>query len=634
MWFVLSTRLKSANEQVMTTSTHIDEQVQSLANQVSSTYAPITTVEDIARDLHDINKTLNNKTENLKNSLTFTNEETKQQYMKNLAEVNQFSQDYATKAMAVKSDFEKRLMDVEDNTQTWQQTQNQLYSDFVKKQNELLKKNQAVADKVFQAEQELLKDSREIKQTMHTVADRTSLINDFTIKTRDDMNKRINKYTRDLNNLYNTNLNTVSDTMSKNDFLVKTNVNKLNIDLRRDQARIDKTNAIMQNEQAMHAKAFVQHKRLIDKHQKTADNVLQTEKTVIKESMEAKAAMLNLLDETNKLRNFTLKTKESLEDSIKTSTKTAQNFTLATKVALENNIMTTKGALDNNILTTKVALDNTMTATKAALENNIQTTNSKTNATMQSEISRVIANIKKNDDEMRALQTANIALFKGLIAQQSALIENMKQTTEGQFKANDTAIKAKINEIIQTQTNNYTTLSGLIQNQANNYNTLLKSLQDLQRYTYDNVKSLTTTTSSNTTGLQNQLNALNDLRTKANKRLDDHDVALQQIRSSITGIIDTMNKNKDFLKGLETSTNDRFKKVTDAQNKTQYQLDTTSNMVQYIKDLAIGLKDKASFLESNINSERIRLTNVFNALNAKIQTVENKVDTIIASYIV
>ena len=275
-----------------------------------------------------------------------------------------------------------------------------------------------------------------------------------------------------------------------------------------------------------------------------------------------------------------------------------------------------------------------MTATKAALENNIQTTNSKTNATMQSEISRVIANIKKNDDEMRALQTANIALFKGLIAQQSALIENMKQTTEGQFKANDTAIKAKINEIIQTQTNNYTTLSGLIQNQANNYNTLLKSLQDLQRYTYDNVKSLTTTTSSNTTGLQNQLNALNDLRTKANKRLDDHDVALQQIRSSITGIIDTMNKNKDFLKGLETSTNDRFKKVTDAQNKTQYQLDTTSNMVQYIKDLAIGLKDKTGFLESNINSERIRLTNVFNALNAKIQTVENKVDTIIASYIV
>ena len=353
MWFVLSTRLKSANEQVMTTSTHIDEQVQSLANQVSSTYAPITTVEDIARDLHDINKTLNNKTENLKNSLTFTNEETKQQYMKNLAEVNQFSQDYATKAMAVKSDFERRLLDVEDNTQTWQQTQNQLYSDFVKKQNELLKKNQAVADKVFQAEQELLKDSREIKQTMHTVADRTSLINDFTIKTRDDMNKRINKYTRDLNNLYNTNLNTVSDTMSKNDFLVKTNVNKLNVDLRKDQARIDKVNAGIKDIQTLQARTFKQHELLMDQYQKTADNVLQTEKTVIKESNEAKVAMSNVMLETNNLRNFTLKTKASLEDGIKTSTKTAQDFTLATKVALENNILTTKGALENNILNNK-----------------------------------------------------------------------------------------------------------------------------------------------------------------------------------------------------------------------------------------------------------------------------------------
>ena len=578
MWFVLSTRVKSANEQVMKTSTHIDEQVQSLANLTSMTYAPIVSVEDIARDLHEINQTLLDKTENLKNSLTFTNEETKQKYMKNLAEVNQFSQDYATKAMAVKTDLDKRMLNVEDNTQTWQQNQNQIYTDFVKKQQDVLKKNQEITDKVFKTEQDLLRDSREIKKTMHYVADETSVLNNFTIKTREDMNTRINEYSANLNKLYNKNLGKVSDIMNKNDFLVKTNINRLNVDLRTEQSRLDRVNNKIQDVQAMQANILAHHKKLMDYYQKTADDVFKTENVVIKESNEAKMLMHDVMEETASLRNFTMKTKANLEDNINTSSKNARDFTMKTKANLEDNINTSS----------KNARDFTM--------ENIKTTN----ATMQSEINRVLVNIKKNDEEMRAIQTANIALFKGLIAQQAAIIENVKQTTESQFKANDIAIKAKINDIIQAQTVNYNKLIALISEQTNNFTKLGKALE----------------------------NNINDFKATANKKLGDHDVYL----SSLSSKIDNVQKNLNTTASNINSRLKTYEKLnSDLSTDYNRRIDEANNRISSVNTVLYNdYEQKFATANIRIDEANNKISSVnkglYNDYEQKFATANRRID--------
>lgn len=402
MWFVLNARIKSANEQVMNTSTHIDEQVQLLANHTSATYAPIASVQDIASNVSDINKTFTEKTEDLKNKLISTNEESQQKYLRGLSQVNNYSQDYATKAISSASDLDKRMLDVENNNNSWQQTQTRLYSDFLKKQNSLMDNYQKTADKVFTTEQDILKENREIKNVMHIVSDETSILNDFTIKTRSDLEKRIATYTRKLNNLYNTNLNRVVDHMNRNEILMNTNINKLNSDLRNENDNLKKQQSDIKKVQGIQDDTMKQHKILMNKYQNTSEEVLKTEINVIKESNDAKKLMNTVHEDVKNLMN-----------------KVTQE-TVRTKHVLEENISSSVNAV-NRLQNAKL---------------------DKLDINMRNEINTLNSNIQRTDRDLKNLQAEGIKMHNELVKQQNALIDNMKNSTDAKLKENDIAIKS------------------------------------------------------------------------------------------------------------------------------------------------------------------------------------------------
>lgn len=231
IWYILNTRIVSANEQVMNTSTHIDEQVQFLANRSSEIYAPMVAVEDVENNLSVLNRYLVQQSSTFDDKIAVKTEETLQECLRGISEVNLYSRNYATKAVSNISDIDSRFLDIENQNDTWQKDQLIAYSNVVDIQKIQAKQIQNTDIKLF-------KETTEVQGEILNITNNLSSLSQHTTAANKIFNDRMTSYYNDLNrlqasigryeNMTTSNIQDLNYNLQKNTYEIKRTVNDAN----------------------------------------------------------------------------------------------------------------------------------------------------------------------------------------------------------------------------------------------------------------------------------------------------------------------------------------------------------------------------------------------------------------------
>jgi len=112
IWYMFSSRIQATSEQITTTSTHIDESVNSLAENVSSQYAPITALKQVEETIGIVNLSLLDKYAQLDKKTASTSQEMKNTIFQDLASTGQTTR---TLSNAYNTDFKTLRDTVKDS---------------------------------------------------------------------------------------------------------------------------------------------------------------------------------------------------------------------------------------------------------------------------------------------------------------------------------------------------------------------------------------------------------------------------------------------------------------------------------------------------------------------------------------